>query len=257
MLQGLLRKVGKSLKRRGIVGTLGQVVKALIDPVRDLSPARRRVRRQLEERGKGFDRDFGVDTGGLIRLSDLNIKNGNWVYGTDYQGIDPSAFRAMLRGLDLRHEDFTFIDFGSGKGRALLLAAEFPFRKIVGVELAPTLHEAARENLRVCKKERLKCHDIELVCLDAAAYPIPDGPAVFYFYNPFVREVMAQVVENIRASLECRPRDVVVLYYTPQLDDLWQRIPGLRTVHAAPGYSIYRYEAPAGAGAVHRLEVGS
>jgi hypothetical protein len=243
VLKSLLNKVGKSVKRRGVWGMLGQVVKALTDKVRDLSPARRRARRQLQEREKGFDLDFGVDTGGLLRLIDLKIKNGNWVYGHEYQGIDPSAFRKMLRGLDIRHEEFTFIDFGSGKGRALLLAAEFPFRKIQGVELAPQLHEAACENLRVCRQDRLKCRDIESVCADAVAYPIPDGPAVFYFYNPFVREVMAQVVDNIRASLERCPRDAVVLYYAPEFDDLWQRIPGLKKIHAAPGYSIYRYES--------------
>jgi SAM-dependent methyltransferase len=250
VLRGLVNKVGKSLKRRGLLGTLGQVVKAGTDAVRDLSPARRRGRRQAVGREQAFDREFGVDTAGLVRLSDLRIQSGNWVYGHEYQGIDPSALRKMLRELDIRHEDFTFVDFGSGKGRALLLAAEFPFRKIIGVEFAPALHEAARENLRVCRKDRLRCHDIELVCQDAVTYPIPDGPAVFYFYNPFVREVMAKVVHNIRAALERRPRDAVVLYYAPEFDDLWQQVPGLRKVRSAPGYSTYRTEPVPEAGAM-------
>ncbi len=44
-------------------------------------------------------------------------------------------------------QDFTFIDLGSGKGRVLLMASEYPFQKIIGVEFMPELHRAAQKNI--------------------------------------------------------------------------------------------------------------
>ena len=51
-----------------------------------------------------------------------NVNSGR---GVNYTGIDPARFWMALLSVELKHEDFTFIDFGSGKGRALLMASEF------------------------------------------------------------------------------------------------------------------------------------
>ena len=71
-----------------------------------------------------------------------------------------------------------FIDFGSGKGRALLLASELPFKKIVGIEFSPPLHEIARANWRNYLSATQRCKAVELLCLDVVEYAIPPEPAV-------------------------------------------------------------------------------
>jgi hypothetical protein len=53
-----------------------------------------------------------------------------------------------MAALPWRPEDFTVIDFGSGKGRALIVASECPFRRIIGVEFALELHRDAQQNIR-------------------------------------------------------------------------------------------------------------
>jgi tRNA1(Val) A37 N6-methylase TrmN6 len=148
----------------------------------------------------------------------------------------------MLEEVAIPYQEFTFIDFGSGKGRALLLAAEFPFQRIVGVEFSRELVQIAARNIRTYRSETQRCQQIELVCTDAAAYPIPDEPAVLYFYNPFEEQVMVPVIENIRRSLEHRSRDVVVVYATPHCDHLWKRVGALRKIKSGGGYSIYATE---------------
>jgi SAM-dependent methyltransferase len=106
------------------------------------------------------------DIGGRTYLSDLNIPRPNWIYGNDYSGIAPERFFAILSSLNLRFEDFTFIDFGSGKGRALLLASEFPFKRIIGVEFSPELHAIAQRDIERYNSAGQKCKSIESVCSD-------------------------------------------------------------------------------------------
>ena len=120
----------------------------------------------------------------------------------------PPRFRKTICSLDIRFEDFVFIDYGSGKGRALLLASEFPFKRIIGVEFSETLHEIARANIATYKSSTQRCRSIESVWMDAAEYDLPDDPLVLYFYNPFLEPLMQDVVDRVQASIASRPRPV-------------------------------------------------
>ena len=65
-----------------------------------------------------------------------------------YEAITPEAFHGLLASIDLGDHDLTFIDLGSGKGRAVLLASLYPFRRLIGVEFSPELTEVARLNVQ-------------------------------------------------------------------------------------------------------------
>jgi len=75
---------------------------------------------------------------------------------------------------------FTFVDLGSGKGERLLMASDYPFRRIVGVELLPTLHHAAQENLGKYRNESQKCFALESICADATEFSFPTDPLVSF-----------------------------------------------------------------------------
>lgn len=162
-----------------------------------------------------FDRRYGTTTTMVIALSTLDIASENVEHGIYYEPTPTAVFRRILRNVPIRHEDFLFCDLGSGLGRALLLASDYPFRAIVGVEFSPTLHRIAEENIRIYRRRRQRCFEVRSLCVDAAAYEIPDEPTVFFLYNPFRPPVMRKVVNNIRESLERRPRQIVVIYYNP------------------------------------------
>src|SRR6202453_3410424 len=96
-----------------------------------------------------FDAEFGVDTSGLIYV--LPSGHQHDAHNNGYFGVAPSVFHAVMDAmrerLQLDFERFTFVDAGSGKGRALLLASDYPFREIIGVELSPELERIARSNI--------------------------------------------------------------------------------------------------------------
>jgi SAM-dependent methyltransferase len=163
-------------------------------------------------RYRAWDLVHGVDTCGDIPLVNLKFDSQNKTPGLEYQSHHPKIIRAGIRSLQIKHQDYTFVDFGCGKGRVLLVASEFPFRKIVGIEFAPPLAEIARRNLKTYRATHRKCLDIEVTTADATQYELAPGPQVLYFYSPFALTVMDQVVRNIEDSLQKSPRDLFVLF---------------------------------------------
>jgi hypothetical protein len=123
----VIPRIKKSFADRGFLSNFFRSVLLPIHLFREYRVSQRLLR---DPERSDFDLKYGVeiagDIGGRTYLSDLNIPSPNRIYGKDYSGVAPERFLAILSSLNLRFEDFTFIDFGSGKGRALLLASEFP-----------------------------------------------------------------------------------------------------------------------------------
>lgn len=226
MLQSLILKVKRSLVRRGVSGTLRHAMQAAGHKFWECTSTGRRECRMQQVAELEFDRTHNIETKGLIDLSVLSIDSENWMYGSRYQGVSPRLFQEMMECSCIRYQDFLFIDLGSGKGRALLLASEFPFRRIVGVEFSPELVDVSRRNIQNYRSETQRCRDISVICEDAATFRFPNEPIVLFLYNPFDQHVMGRVVENIYRSLGDCMREFIVLYAMPWHGELWDS-PGI------------------------------
>ncbi len=243
----IIPRIKKSIAERGILST---ICRSVLLPIHLFREHREALAAAREPERSEFDATYGVETdedaGGRTYLSDLEIPSANWIYGVDYIAIEPDRFRAAMSQLEIRFEDFAFVDFGSGKGRALLLAAEFPFKKVVGIEFAPELHAIAQRNIRSCANPKQRCANLESICADFSAYEPPDGPCVFYFYNPCEGRVLAKTLENIRASLQKQPRTIYLLYIAPAHEDVVRSADFLVPLarDAARNFCIYTNAAP-------------
>jgi SAM-dependent methyltransferase len=163
-------------------------------------------------RCRAWDLIHGVDTCGEISLESFNFESKNKTPGLEYQSHHPRLIRNGLKASGIEFHKYIFIDYGCGKGRALLVASEFPFRKIIGMEFVPQLADIARANIRRFGKNGRLCSDIEVVTGDATEYQLPLDPAFLYFYSPFSTPVMETIFRNIESSLEQSPRELVVLF---------------------------------------------
>lgn len=172
-----------------------------------------------------FDAQHGVETGGILFPEDLSTGKPGDLCNNGYFGIAPSVFRQLCDRLAIDYRAFTFVDLGSGKGRALLLASEFPFRAIIGVELSPHLHRAALDNVSRYRPLVQRCTNILCIEGDAAEYRLPAGPLVLYMWNAFEGPVFEKVVTALENSLQRDPREVYVVYVHPELD---RRLAGSR-----------------------------
>ena len=167
------------------------------------------------ERAEAFDARFGTDTSRAFRFSDLEATGGDVPSLWRYYPITRAAFHPAMSAIDVPLDDFTFVDLGSGKGRALFYASDWPFRRIVGVEIAPSLHEIAIGNARVYSSPAQRCDRFELVCSDAAVWQPPDEKLLVYVFQPFPEDVFASVMKNLATSLASRARPLVLLYLNP------------------------------------------
>ena len=155
---------------------------------------------------------------GWTYLSDLDIPSSNWIDGNDYAAIEPLRFKHVMAGFDIALEYYTFVDFGSGKGRALLLASEYPFKQILGLEFSPELHRIAEENIQRYNSASQKCRDIQSVNVDFADYVLPPEASVLFFFHPCRIRVLSEVVAGIGRSLLSHPRPLYIAYVAPTLE---------------------------------------
>jgi SAM-dependent methyltransferase len=199
---------------------------------RESTPERRRQRYGDME----YDWEHRVNTtsgtvGWRVRLLGL--------FHSPYQPTEPSLFREMMASLRIDVDRFTFVDLGSGMGRTLLMASDYPFRKIVGVEILPELDQIARENLAVYASESQRCFALEASCGDATDFVFPADPLVLYLFNPLPEPGLRRVMTNLDQSLRAHPRAVHVLYHNPLLEHLLGGIARLAKTGGTTQYSIY------------------
>jgi SAM-dependent methyltransferase len=161
---------------------------------------------------RSFDRHFNTDTAGLVPSDDLDIDDDATRHQSNlYLGSPARVTRHLIRSLGINCADYSFVDYGSGKGRAVLVAAEFPFRRVVGVEISEQLHTAAESNLQRYTGT-FACPDVELWCGNALDYPLPDGDLVLHMYHPVGPDILRRLLEVIEASARAKPRRILVLY---------------------------------------------
>jgi predicted RNA methylase len=146
----------------------------------------------------------------------------------------------MMQALPVHFQDFTFVDLGSGKGRALLMAAPYGFRRIFGVELMPEWHRTAQENIRKFVAENQSTPPIESLCMDARDFDFPAEPLVVYLFNPFWEPVFATVLERLRQSVLKKPRPVFVAYRYVEFEGLLQKFGWLEKVAGAEQWAVYQ-----------------
>ena len=170
-----------------------------------------------------FDTTRHVRTAGDVALPDAAKVVGEIRDSEMYVPVRAANARAALRDLpcgDL--SEYTFIDMGSGKGRMLFVAAEYPFRRVMGVEFSGDLHDEAQANIGTYRHRLQRCGAIEAVHADAAAFEFPDEKLVIYMFNPFGPEVMRAMLANLERSLERSPRHVVVVMLWPERAEWWR-----------------------------------
>jgi predicted RNA methylase len=176
-----------------------------------------------------FDIGHGTDTSGFVAVTDLDQleHEAARAQSLPYVGSQPSIVRAVLAALP-RLDSFAFVDLGCGKGRPLLVASEFSFRRIVGVELSASLAKTAQINAKLIAQRFPQRPPIEVVIGDASQFALPAGNLVLFLYNPFGDEVITKIAAAVNAALTAADRTVYVIYYNPVVGHRFDASPLLR-----------------------------
>jgi len=150
---------------------------------------------------------YRINLAGVMTPQELNIQDKG---ACNYEPIAHYTFNRMLKNINFCWHESTFVDFGCGKGAAILLATRYNFKRYIGVELSPLLVDDCRKNIQKFIGNRVL--DYKIVHCNAADYLIEDDVNVFYFFNPFAPSVLKSVLDNIELSLIKRHRKIIILY---------------------------------------------
>ncbi len=183
---------------------------------------------------------MGIRTGRTESQRRLRVDHPHQAHAEDYQPSPSGVLDDILTGLDLDPKSLVFIDIGAGKGRVVCLAAGYPFQRVIGVELIPSLVSDCRVNLAAFSAPWQRCTHLECVEADAAEYRFPDAPLVVYLYNPFRPPVLRRLQQRLRDSFARSPRAIWILYYMPVHRHHFDGDPAFRVVEEARDWVVYR-----------------
>lgn len=243
------------------------------------------LRHGLRPAPPGFDLEFGLDTDAD---GDVAGERKGSVAGVEYGPVDLEHFAALIRQVDVSSGEFAFLDFGCGRGRALLLASFYPFRQIRGVEYDRELQQSAERHVAAWGRRRRRgwlatfclgrsrwslggrasipgegrplglgasprcrqqcCFDLGTVWEDATAWEFPVAPSVFYFNEPLGEAELGVVAERIRRSLQAAPRPAYVLYLGDWGAPVWEAAGDFELLYREDDRTAYRWRVDSGAG---------
>jgi SAM-dependent methyltransferase len=131
-----------------------------------------------------------------------------------YEVANYVSLDSMFTAIGVVPDQDVFLDYGCGKGRAVVAAATRPFRRVLGVELSPDLASIATDNIRRAEKY-FQSPDVQIIVENAMEYVVPLDVNVIFMFNPFSDYVMAAVLQKISDSLAAAPRTIRICYMHP------------------------------------------
>lgn len=230
----LARHWRQSVRYFGLMRTLRDFCAALWRAVLELLPSYRQAR--FGDLDYDWENSVNTTRSNVGFMTQLQAG----LLGGAYYASDPWLFEQIMQALPIDFAAFTLIDLGAGKGRALLMASDYPFKKIIGVEFMPDLCKAARENITNYSGERRRCMQIGMACMDACDFKFPDGPLVVYLFNPFSEPVFVRVMENLLQSWKQAPREVFVAYRYTEHERLLEQAGWLEKIEGTGQWTMYR-----------------
>jgi hypothetical protein len=108
----------------------------------------------------------------------------------------------------------------------VLLAAQYRFRSVIGVELHPTLARIGKRNLALWKAAGRARAPMRIVLGDAEEFKLPSGPCVVFLFNPFGAPVLRRLLKSWSQSLCGRESQLDILYVNNEQEHVLERQQG-------------------------------
>ncbi len=156
----------------------------------------------------------------IDRLHHADIESLNLSHSSIYQGVNYYTLEKAFQYLKENEANQKLVDFGSGKGRVMAVAAYYGFENITGIDFSPVLCREAEKNIEKIKRYFPKAN-FEIMCMDAVDYKIEKNSQAFFFFNPFDEAIMLRVAKNILLSLKENPRKIYIVYVNPLFKEIF------------------------------------
>jgi SAM-dependent methyltransferase len=194
-----------------------------------IPPLRKRL--PVSHRTHPSDRQYGIDTSGIVPVHKIVANQTLRSQIIPYAASQPGIIRPALSALG-KIEEYDFTDLGCGKGRAMVVAGEFPFRSIAGIELSPRLANISRRNLAIVERHHPTRPVSTVIQGNAVSVPFPEGKLALFLYHPFGAELVLQLITKLEKHLASGGAHVFFIYYNPVHGNLLDASPAFTRWYA-------------------------
>jgi len=185
---------------------------------------------------------FAVNTVYFISKKELGFNNEDL---SEHVPAPYTAIYSLLNNIPLDFSKSVFLDYGSGTGRAIIVAASFPFKKVIGIELSLNMFEISNDNIH--RMHYKKAKEIECINVNAKDYILEDDINIIYFYHPFKGDTLKYVIDNIYHSYLRKPRNMFIIFINNQyFDEIIKHFTWIKKVHQSYYYPGYLYNSYCG-----------
>lgn len=161
-----------------------------------------------------------------------NPRSENFACGIRYEPCSPELCRMAIERSGVDPKQFCFLDIGCGKGRPLIIASEYGFKDLIGVDYSAKLCRIAKRNLQACGVERFR-----IINSDATRFDYPTVDTLAFLYHPFKDDVLGTVLENLRTATSGHE---LVIAYVGTGGDLMLCQEYLEQIYDIPSLRIFR-----------------
>jgi SAM-dependent methyltransferase len=163
-------------------------------------------------RAAWWERRLGIETRGYIPWNCL----GDNPESVDYEPVGYVTLKKIFKNLTIRQSD-VFVDYGCGKGRPLFFATQYPFRRLIGIDMSQPLVEAAEVNRETLRAKQRRQH-VEILQADAKTWKVPADVTFVFLFNPFVGQILQGAIDQLFRSWSQQPRQMTIVYVQPVRD---------------------------------------
>lgn len=162
---------------------------------------------------------YGSNTFTPVELKNLTIVDGDAKKASRYEAVSFYMLEHLFTAFRKLSGNTSIVDLGCGKGRVMMVAAHFGFKRMTGIDFGKEVYEHAKHNM--AKKEK-QFPDIrwKVINQNVENYDISPDDSVFFMFNPFDYSVLKNFLRKLDISCDEFPRSIYFLYASPQHDRL-------------------------------------
>ena len=220
-------------KLRRVTGTRWPAMTRAIDGRLDA------LDRATQRDSQRFDARHGTETYKRLDVHVTEVPRDDAIWG--YGAVNQDFFREIIASIPGSLTSLAFVDVGSGKGAAVLMASEFPFRRLAGLELNAGLIEIARANVAKFNAVNRSRLDPEWMHADFFAWPLPQEPMLLFFNNPFPEHITLDALRSLERAMANHTHPLLLAFRkAPKLaGDHLHRSPAWTPLRLAPYWRVY------------------
>jgi SAM-dependent methyltransferase len=189
------------------------------------------IRKEFASRDE-FDKSHGTET--TREVNRWRLRTGRTAFR--YQATHPEDFARACQFLPPEAKTYPFFDLGCGKGRVLIMAHEYGFERVVGIELSDLLVKTCQRNLA-----KLGLTTVTVLEESAVTVTLPDSSVVIFMYNPFKPPVVNAVMERLASH----QYPLFLIYLNPEHRDVVKETGRFKAIFDDPDYLLVAELVPA------------